>query len=269
VQARQAYDAGTSRLLSEAMASYNVNGWSGMSPALKERLNGRHDDERGPALYNRLQEAARAKYKAHQGSKSDQQRWQTQQNRDAMNDFLALPVDVQATIDLSPQGTFAQEHPNADVHGFKAIGPKQRHANEVVEKGDSVGFENFVTGVEADAESRLPPARTKKERDERAAKKKAARARGTAEFMKFREKHSGNAPSVDEAAALRADIKLAGGLAPRTDEQAEEDAEAHVRRAGAKQKSKVGIAGPDGRRALADEDGLDDWLKAHPGWKRQ
>jgi hypothetical protein len=58
VQARQAYDAGTSRLLSEAVASFNLNGWTKMPLDIKERLNNRSDDPRGPELYKQLEHAS-------------------------------------------------------------------------------------------------------------------------------------------------------------------------------------------------------------------
>lgn len=217
---RRAYDAETNKLLSTAMRSYNVNGWWQMPEDLKKALNNRKDDPRGPDLYNRLQASALAKAKAAKGTKAQQDAWQKKENADALADFLSLSNDAQATIDIGPDGEFAQLHPNADIHGLKALGPHQKKAGDARDKGQSVLVDKFVGDVEGQLEAKLPmvnqngKALSKDERAGRADSIADAKADARQAFHAWREKHNGEGPTAADTPNIVAPIILKYGGPP-------------------------------------------------------
>lgn len=166
----QAYAKETERISRASHTLYNTKGWAEFEKSgLSTELN-----YRNPALYERLRDDSREKYKAwkraQSGAASDKAA-QRETNKDARNAFLALPVEEQASADLSE---FLLGRGTGPVAGTvdpvpNELAKLQQAARSHVEKGLGVSVESFKTGLRASLQKYAPKPGTTRESRARAA----------------------------------------------------------------------------------------------------
>lgn len=126
----------------QAFAVFNKKGWAGIPTQLKDALN-----EVNPNLYMRLKDETEQRYRRSQASKADAKRDQDMANRLAMQEYMKLPQEERAALDV---GAFTSSM-GVDKLGAGAIEVQQRRDKDAVQKGQSVREGDFVRNVQAEA----------------------------------------------------------------------------------------------------------------------
>jgi hypothetical protein len=142
-EAKRDWDMRVDDLSRRAFAEFNKKGWGGMDSKLRDELN-----EANPNLWDRLRDDAEQRYRRSQESKSDAQRAQSEANRLAMQEYMKLPQEERAALNV---GVFVAGMGGVDKLGLGAIEVQQRRDKDAVQKGQSVREGDFVRNVSAEA----------------------------------------------------------------------------------------------------------------------
>lgn len=276
LQARQAYDAETERLMSRAQASYNKNGWHGMPDELKDALNGRKDDPRGPKLYDALKHAdereldrleRKSRIRANDAAAL---REQTQIDNIAKDQWSKqLDTDL-AGADLQ---RFLLEHKGISDDIPAHLEKMQAHQQMLHDKGLKENEKQFTVETMAALKNFEPRAGGDKESQAKLRQwKQRKEAEAIREYAELVKKNKGEKPDPEQVNKAKA--RIIARTQPQNDESAEAAGDAIVEvttnpSVPPKTSAMVTIVGPNGQKGRAPEAGLDAWLASHPGWKRQ
>lgn len=139
VSQQQIFNDKIDRVSKEAFAQYNTRKQFARVDAITRaelnRLN--------PALYARLEEEDKQKFRRSQSSKSEADREQRRLNQGAVEDFMSLaPADrVRLDLDLTFAGS------GIDSHGMGQLRVKQRQAIEAEKRGETAREDEFRSKV--------------------------------------------------------------------------------------------------------------------------
>lgn len=213
----QAYDKETQRISRDAYSLFNAKGWGEFAKTgLETELAARN-----PELWKRLREDAKEQLKAvkraRSGSAADR-RAQVEMNKIARNEFLALPIEQQASADISEflvgRGTGPVDSKENPVPS--ELAKLQKAAREHVSKGLGVSRESFVNDISASLQKYAPKPGTSKESRAKAALWWADRkADAVNAYTIWTDNHPGKKPEAADIAKMSAEVM--GDLPPNAE----------------------------------------------------
>lgn len=188
--------------------------------------------------------------------------------QELVRDFRAREPEERATLDLAAEYTGR----GASKSTLDLLRAEQMKARDTVRKGQAPAEAEFYRTTRAEA---VASGLTQKQAQDAFV---AHMATWRAEYL---EKSGGKPPTREEVKRAQADALLygdRGGMLSRNHFKFQaKPGERFVPFAAEEQKSplnrgapqKVPVVGPGGQRGMADAEGLEAWLAAHPEWRRQ